>query len=492
MRFCVPDTRIPGYFGVLAFFAVLLTTTTLKGEGYTVELRYYKATYHLPGYFIEKVISTQSVDSCIGFVQVGQSDKKVAAFFYTRIANEISLFLNNSIVREPGTKPLILQVNRLRIYEMTYAKAEISVCQLNLSFLEKSDTGYIELFNSSAEIHRYGVDVTTLHEVNIATAFDSCFSAFNNRSLSGTLAKRQIPAEQFGTDPLEDPSYYPIFRDSPKKGIYRSFYDFRENTPDPGVLFQVIPEKNFRDSSLRRVVLRMDNKKLKNQLFWGFSDGTLSYVRVGKKYYALAKQKKEFDFSAYIEDFTPDAASANWGAIVISGVMFGMIGAGVATAVVTSSPTHHSPHFPVKLKIDFYSGTPFYHTEPDFLKNQGTCIFHFSKTAPRNSSLCLFTDGKFCCMIKPGEYFEKQTARESETLDLKLVPDGQPAFYEKLSAPFYTTQVYLIKIKKDKSISVSKLYDQVKTDILNKMTAGNTVKTNNAEDIPESCGSSVK
>jgi hypothetical protein len=473
---------------VTLLFLSLFLPGWIFADTYTVMLRYHAATFRLPGYLIQKVVNAGNEDSCIGFAQLGVGNKKVAAFFSTGIADEISLFLSRTLHPDANAIPLILQINKLKIYEITYNNSEIGACMLNVSFIRQSGNQYTELLNAAIEIHRHGaVDVTGMQEENISRAFDSCFTEFNRRAAAGKFEERIIPAELLWKDPLSGEKPFPIMEaQSFPRGIYHSFYDFRDDKPDTRINFTVKYDRNKKDSLYVKASADFE-ENIKKDAIWGFSDGKDVFVRMGKRYVKLSREGNAWVTKCKLGEFDPDVAGVSAGAIgaaVAAGIMFGALGGAAAGALAGSSAS--SSNYLVKLKVDFYTGRPGLFTEPEAFKVEATTLFTLSKATAHGMRACLFINGKYRGSIQTGEYIRIVTPSKVENLDIRLVSDGV-SYSEKIDARLFQTQVFLIKIKKGKSINLLRTFEQVRADLINGMTEENTVTFDENSPVPQGC-----
>jgi hypothetical protein len=469
---------------LLLFTVTLCAAPRLEAqEDFDIDLGKTAANLQLDGYHIENLIEVLDDKTYIGFVQTGIGNTKTPARLGSGIRAGIAGFLSRSGSPTAETKPLTLRINKLYIHELTYSSSELSFVVLNVSFLEKKGTGWSELFQAAVSLNRNGMDVTHQHDDNIVSAFRQCFADFNDRMKQGKLRPREVPDSALWINPLTLREYYPVFAETSfPKAIYPSFYDFRDAFPDTTNDFSVSFKTARKDSLILCATIDLQDES-DIRAPWGFSDGKQLYIRIGKKYYRIRERNGEFVSDVVPKDLSADIASG----VMAAGIAGGIIGAALASGIAALAASSPGALERGNFRLDFSAKTLLPISMPDFMEIRSHCLFYLSRVSASGLSACLFVDGVFHAKLQPGEYYDLSLTSGSKEISVTFISqDGTRLtriFYPRL----FQTDVYLIRIKKGKSIIVGNTFGDVKRDILLDQGPDNTVYRSEGSIPPDSC-----
>jgi hypothetical protein len=450
---------------------LLLPIVILAQDEFTIDLNRATAILQLNGYHIAGLADVRSERVYIGYVQTGIGNKQVPARLGTSFKGELSKFLDRSGATDGENRPLTLRVNKLYIHEITTTSSETSFITLNVSFLEQTDSGWVELFQAGVLRRRGGMDVTGQHADNIAAAFQQCFTDFNNRLRQGRLRPKLIPDSTLQVNPLDVKGYFPVFKiKSFPKAIFPSFYDFRDYFPDTETPFTIDYKTNKKDSLLLAATLKLPDG-YEGEDPWGFSDGKNLFIRIGKKYYLIRERKGEFVSNVMPKDLSSDIASG----VTAAGIAGGLIGAALASGMAALAATSSSAVERGTFRLDFSARTLLPLDLPDFMEIRSHSIFYLSKLSPEESPVCLFVNETFHVKLTPGQYYDLTLNSEAGEISVVIVTaDGSRA--EKVFFPrLFNTDVFLVRAKKGK-ITIGTTFGDVRRDILYDMGPDNTAE----------------
>lgn len=131
----------------------------------------------------------------------------------------------------------------------------------------------------------------------------------------------------------------PIFKETPKRGIYRTFDEFLYN--NPGIIDSFFVEsktrmsENWEGTQTFTPRFRVNNMKVKN--VWGFSDGDQVYIFHQVEYFPLEIKINQIIFSGFGAIDNSDAVNA--------ALVGGLIGSGIYAATTLANAK--------KQKIDY-------------------------------------------------------------------------------------------------------------------------------------------
>ena len=324
---------------VLFFIFLLFLQITSKAEEHLISLNDFDLGVPNAGYYIEEIIDARDEKYCIGFVQKGVSNKKVAAFFEKGLVPELEHFFANSIKKQEGGMGLILRVNKLFIYETTYSTREFAVAEANVTFIKKEKDKYFELFEVGHAIEKSGLDVTKSHGKNIVQALRECFNQFNEKKEFDDLVFQAIDESELNVNPINKRIYKILNTAQYRKGVYKNFNDFLLASPHQHMPFSI----DYRENKKKKVeyaTLLWDSKiKKEGKEIWGFSDGRNNYFRIENWYYKISREDSLFLVKA--------PGFGDGSAVVTGAILGGVVGALIAEGI--SSNSHNFKDY----KIDF-------------------------------------------------------------------------------------------------------------------------------------------
>ena len=382
----------------LLFFGVLLYTSVLPAQHY-IKLDGEKITLPNFPYHVEQTVDGGNPDGggCIGFVEKGMNNRKTPAYIEKGIADGVHDLFSRSLPATAQTKPIVLRVNRLRVYEVTETNREYGYVEVNVTFLvsdgkgdfmEKYETGAFR--NETTNLGRW--DITGAHGFNIAAALTECLQSFAERDQQGLTYQKPVPKALLTIyRPTMD---VPISRDTQlRRGVYYTFADFRDNRPVDRPPYRIIAVKNKEKGRGKMAIgIPAWENNIPPDNFWGFCDGKDIYVNIRGTSYQAVK-----DDSVYIVH----APAPKDGDAALYGVMFGLVGSLVANAVENAKANEGFVY-----KIDFATGginplaggaakTPL----------ESKTIFYASEFNPEGQTAILYVDGNRLCELSAGTYF---------------------------------------------------------------------------------------
>jgi len=421
----------------------------------------------LPGYYIEDVILSQREDSCLGYLHPYGPNKCIPLFFEKSILAELKEFLMNSMPRQAELQPMIIRVNRIYMYQTSGGVRDYDNIDLSLSFIRSGQDmkeDFTSVISVSAEQHSFPKGLAKI----ITDAFDQSNIQYLDRLKTGMLTQSIITPGQLKENPIYKPGYFRCYTGkNHRKGIYHTYLDFRDNVPDTSLDFEIFHDYNPGHPKLSRAYLNFSPGS-KPAKCWGFCEGDSVYFNAGKSYSLLKKEGDQFITYSRSSEYTRDVVSA----AIFGSVFGGLIGASLIGGVAAVSS---DPNMIEKFRLDLFDGKLQPFEAKDYTMISSTLVFFLSKTSDPAAVLSLFVDGKLQCEMKPGNYFTLDLSCHYSNANVKLVSSTGGEVTEQLDAKLLKTEVYLLKVKKDRTIFTGRLFDQMKTDMLKERTKENTV-----------------
>jgi hypothetical protein len=447
-------------------------TSYAQDDVYKIRLSGVNATILLKGYFVERVINAQDDDTIIGFVQTGMFNKKRLASLSTSITEDIGKYLKIVLPLNGEAVPLIVRINKLNIFEVTSGSHETAFAELNLSFIRRNGSRYYHLFDAGTCFQQGGIDVTHTHAENIVHAMEICFADLRAALLTNRVDNIEISEKELSFNPLKDPTSYPVFHTSKiPRGVFRTFYDFRDCNADTQIPFEV-RVKSKKDTAKSKVSISYSDS-YGPDAFWGFSDGNSIYMRIMKFYYKLYPEQNAFvSHVAYNE--IGDMSSA----YAMAGILGGLVGVAILATVV--SATYHGITDPSKdgyFRVDFCHGslTPSSHSE--FNELDSKTVFAICGTIDPSKSICLFVNNEFNVVIRGGTYYTLNLPPRMKNATIGLRMDSLH-YTQSISLNPFENSLYYVHLSNRKGILMDYISGDKETSLLNGMSEWNTIHQN--------------
>ncbi len=278
-------------------------------QNYLIDLR--KLPILLPdrNFYVKEVVDVRSVKTTIGQVRRGSNNTKANANLRNGVGPELLACLNNNFPAKAGCEPLILRVTKLKIHERTQVNGEAATAELAVEFFAPQGDRYLPVYRAAAVVQRKGIDVTARHNDNIAEALQKCLrqlleSGWNEqpRNDSTAVSRETLAAP---VSELEEAQDYPIYAtETPVKGIYQSFKEFRDNRPGVTGGFTLKSEprggKDWRgDTEVTPYITNAAGTPKPVRKVWGFSDGSTAYVWFRGSYFPVDIEENVVTFYGY-------------------------------------------------------------------------------------------------------------------------------------------------------------------------------------------------
>ncbi len=378
------------------------------------------------------------------------NQRAVHAVFDEQHSGVLKGLLGKGLVAFEEQEVLLLKVNLLRVDII----GSDALCVLHAEVISRSDGVLQRLFESSVKVttKNCGYDAEC-YEQNIQRALQGFLDLYRDRP-SSTPA--EISSEELHTPFLVDAANTAVFAsDPPERGLYRDFMQFRMNSPDALVPF-ALRETVSSPGNMRIVKLKGFSNAAVDSL-WGLSDGGNLYIRVGKEFMKI--DRNDLGYRLYVRQ----ASSYDPSAIVLGGMFFGVVGAGIVGVATSNKPP------PILCDVDMLSGE----LTPSRPKKAGQDLawhyFQLSRFTKTADTLVVASDGMEPVTLLKGQW---TVLKFPPTADLKKVTITGPWMTETVSIDTNSDKeyVHLISVNKDGSIQITELKDQLRKSTLDKLS----------------------
>ncbi|MFD1874727.1 hypothetical protein [Hymenobacter bucti] len=293
-------------------------------------------------FYIKQVLDGRTSRAGIGTVRRGMGNVAQRAELKPTVATALQALLAQQLPARPTDQPVLALVRALHVQEdITFSNEQASDA-VALDFYLLDDLGNAHFALATSEtVRSKGLETTARHPRQLAQALQACLTQLAGANWASVAAQPGHPvAELLGARPAAGPAY-PILTDSLRPaGFYRTFLDFRNNSPVTSPALLVVPErvlgKGWADVSTYTPYLQEPDGARGAPLrgAWGFSDGRQVYIYHHKRYWQLARQGSSFGFVG------PGAADP--GAMSTAGALGGLAGAAIAAASTSGRPTDYT------------------------------------------------------------------------------------------------------------------------------------------------------
>ena len=371
----------------------LMTIQTSWSKDKYLDLNQYGLSLLQNRFVVDDVIDDWEEKNCIGYVLTGLQFNRVPTYLSHSLSDYFRIQFS-SINNPSLPEHLILRINKLIVYELGYTNNELGIVEMNVSFIIKKGDKFYEKFQSSSVITKIIPDAMGVPSnnkeylgANIISAMENCVNQYNQRNSTNQIVIDDLQEIELFSNPLENQSFRMQSIERFTKGIYNSFYDFRDNTPDTSIHFSVEYNGRSTNNSRTATLSQIDRNDIQN--IWGFSDGKENFVRFGMRFYPITKEGKCYMIYNYPPDFGTVPLDVSWGFGLVGGLLFSTID------VATTDR--------IKYNLDFSTGRFSPYDEGREFKVEGEIVIYSSDF---NKDSCeLFVDNVKVCNLTKGSYY---------------------------------------------------------------------------------------
>lgn len=434
---------------------LLLYSGSILGQknSKTIQLSLEKTALEIAANFpfrIDSILDGRSLQYAIGMGFKGADNRIVPIFFETGLSSELKNVLNRSLPQKADQKPVSIRVNKFYLYEIGLENIEISCIEMNVSFLEKKEGQYIELYTVGTALEsKTMLDATLVHRKNIKKALEYCLETFQKQAAQHSLWQKPFDINLPG-DSIFKRFEVQQMTEVPSKGYFKTFEAFRDNMPQTDREFMLKSEKTTPDGNILSEFYWSDNTAIKSDEVWGLSDGKFIYINAGKKFIRLDKKGGYFTLNISIPK-KGDQSGAVIGSLV-GGLIGGIIGTLIDQA---KSDDAIEPAY-----LDLATGSFIPVKTPSNRKQEGrVIIFYEEKTGEKAN---IFLNNNLKGTLKPGTAARFRFVPPYQQVEICADVNNAEKSCRVVDADLYQTEYYSFWIHKGE-VQLSRMSDEEKT-----------------------------
>jgi hypothetical protein len=328
--------------GWLASGPVLAQAQTQQLPPYVIDLS--EQALAVPGrtFFIKQVLDGRTARAGIGTVRRGMANAPQRAELKPSVATALQALLTQQLPDRPTDQPVLALVRTLHVQENITFTSEQASDEVAIDFYLLDDQGQAHFALTTREtVQSKGLETTGRHPRQLTQALQACLAQLAGVDWTHVAAQPGRPAAELLARPAAASRAYPVLTDAQRPaGFYRTFLDFRNNSPVASPALVVTSERVFGNGwagiSTYTPYLQQPDGTRGEQLrgAWGFSDGQQVYCYYHKRYWQLARQGDSFGFVG------PSVADP--GAVSTAAVLGGLAGGAIAAASTSGRPTDYT------------------------------------------------------------------------------------------------------------------------------------------------------
>ncbi len=175
-----------------------------------------------------------------------------------------------------STVPITIRINYFSLESTFNASGNPCLAGINLSFLQKEGSFYIELFQAAEHLYWDEMMPGQVYR-SLSKLIGKSITRFNDYNASHLLSSTKFPVSD-----LLSVQYICPTKDSPKKGLYLDYYSYRENRPDTN--YQAKYFKKAGGTKDKPYVRLSKLTPEYNEYVFGFNNGRSVYIGLGNTY----------------------------------------------------------------------------------------------------------------------------------------------------------------------------------------------------------------
>lgn len=296
---------------------------------------------------VARVLDLRADRSRVGSVHRGLDNQLASAGFAQALAPELLQFFQAQLPPRAGTRPVLMRVFTLALSEDIRASSENAEAELVADFLEpQADSTFRVLLAVGETIRRGGLDVTKFHPTNLAVVLRQALGR-----LAAVPAPTAAPETLSRADALGGRGGAAAQRfaiqaaAAPKRGLYRSLQEFRDNAPsepDYPFVFEHVAHTGKRwagTDDVQPLYLQTDaqhpRRPVSTSGLWGLSDGKELLMVYRNQFYKLLPGADGRSYTFMGPPLFDAQAATNMAAASVAG---GLLGAAIAGAANGARP----------------------------------------------------------------------------------------------------------------------------------------------------------
>ncbi len=241
----------------------------------------------------------------------------------------------------------------------------------------------------------------------------------------------------FAQETFQPRKAFPIQNAKPKKGIYRTAYDFIENTPDTLLDFKYEHFRLFKSKNFIKSKLKITASDIKP---WGFCDSLNYFIRGDKGFY----YPLQLIDSQYVTFGKTNEINSDW--------------------LLPSDMIYSKDELPFRLNLQNRM-MEYYKTDKEIGKDTINSLSIFNSTFSLDKNLTIFINETQLTNLPQGAYAIIEMKKIPQNAKICVQLEGEPKVCENLTLIEGKRSYYLAKIKKNNTVTLEVQTD--KTDIKN-------------------------
>ena len=421
--------------------SVLLMATGLQGSGQlVVEL---KDTVHAGaiGRIADRMIVAFDELAPIGVVQFQEVPANV--FLDGPVGQSLMRQLHQAKTEQGPNREVVLKLGQLRMLQVG-SNMQIG---MHMEFLDRTPTGYARLYEHGVSFIQANAGKRDISHI-ILQAFQECMSAFEKNVSRNQAGRIVLDSAQVHSPMIRRASDLPARNDSTERsGIYRTYSDMLLDRPDSVGFAKRQMLRSLYDDQL--VKLR-DVDRDTRQSIWGFTDGEHIYKNLGGEFVRLERYDERFRAR------WKAPAQTDAGAMILGGLLGGLVGAALVGGISST------PGGIIQYELDLLSGDLWPVKERDARPGyQSVHLFEYSRFSKRDADVRVqIKGGEVVILNKSNWTVLRPEPRIAHATAIVRNSDDETDLLD-LDTNAQRTEVYLIDMKADGSLSVKRLPEQM-------------------------------
>ncbi|MGV3637190.1 MAG: hypothetical protein ACO1NQ_06035 [Flavobacteriales bacterium] len=364
-------------------------------------------------------------------------------------ATVLKRLFGDGLAKDPRAERLFLKVNRLHVDEVD----GYSTCDMHAEVLRGADGRFTRLYESPEHVRtdRKWADART-HGANVVAVVQAFLNGFQTAAESGQLTDVPVPPAQLSVPlPITSQEAPILVVDRPKRGLYRTFMQMRMDQPDSLFAFELSPVPD--EMAKNNTVYVNGMPKAAVEAYWGLSDGTHAYVRVGQDFVRLDPHLGGFEARIHLWS-QPDPATA-----FAVGLTFGMLG----VAILFASWDQPAGHLLVDLDMlcgELIPRSALLQEPPSALH-----IITYKGTSKGDGPIIIEVPGSVPITLRRGQWTSARLPLQLEPVHIVVEgPLGRSTI--QASTATINTEIHVASLTEEGGLGVAKLRENERLTVL--------------------------
>jgi len=395
-------------------------------------------------YYVSDVIDAREEKKFIGYIVTNKNQKaQYIVNFKENLKTDMLRLFNNSFQQSPNKIPIYVRINHLFIYSPLEYECPWNRIELNMDIFTQHDNSFYHEFQAVSYAVSGAEHKSKNGEQLLINAIEKCLNEFNRRMKNQLGYHQQVDSSNLYNTTLEKFLQNITANRTSKKGIYKTFTDFRDNIIDTLTSFYMEAFTAFGKKN-EIYLLKTTEKHKKIHDVWGFNDEGKLFINISGLYVPTISRNDSIKFTIISQERISSGVDPGMCLFLLGPV-------GIVTYGLIHTPKEKFAYYETEYHLDFSIGVFTCGNKPNINDVSPEWIFYTKNFNARKQQLDLYINDQHRCRLKPESYFSVFIPPDSKNYKVCLKSKNDE-YCENMTAEFISPEYIEAIIRKNGNV----------------------------------------